>query len=75
MSRVNSKWILVNQTAIKTSTIISIKYDQHIGMWEITTKQGAKYIFANDSCSASDWCWAVYQQAAVRQTGEGDETD
>jgi hypothetical protein len=53
------EWILVKDSAIRTASVLSVKYSTHSGFWTLSTKKET-YVFKNtDGNVASDWCWAV----------------
>ncbi len=57
------EWILVNDNAVRTSSVLTVKYNIHTGFWTIVTKKET-YVFKNkDDNVASDWCWAVSSAA------------
>jgi hypothetical protein len=57
------EWILVNDTVVRTSSVLSVKYNLHTGFWTIVTKKET-YGFKNkDDNVASEWCWAVSSAA------------
>ncbi len=62
------EWILMNEKAIRTSTIVSVSYSVSTGLWTVVTAGNDRIIFKNiDDQLASEWCWAVMSASVAGQ--------